>query len=171
MPASSKYNPEYHDDWAWSLAMKGATDDDIAEAFGISVRTLHRWKQEHESFLIALTTGKEVSDAKVEKSLYQRALGYQVKDVEQIIDTDPATGQRTVSKQRILTKNVAPDTMAIMYWLNNRKKNTGEWSQAQKVELSGSLANVDLSNLSDDDLKAIAEYAAAQDAAKDGKEE
>lgn len=171
MPANSKYNPEYHDDWAWSLAMKGATDDDIAEAFGISVRTLHRWKLEHESFLAALTTGKEVSDAKVEKSLYQRALGYQIKDVEQIIDTDPATGSHTVSKQRVITKNVAPDTMAIMYWLNNRKKNTGEWSQSQKVELSGSVGGVDLSNLSDDDLIAIAKYAAAQGTAQNDKEE
>ena len=34
MPALSKYNPEYHDDWAWSLAVKGATNDEIAEAFG-----------------------------------------------------------------------------------------------------------------------------------------
>lgn len=33
MPALSKYNPEYHDDWAWSLAIKGATNDEIAEAF------------------------------------------------------------------------------------------------------------------------------------------
>lgn len=165
MSAISKYNPDYHDDWAWSLAMKGATDDDIAEAFGISVRTLHRWKIDHESFLMALTTGKEAADAKVEKSLYQRAIGYQVKDVEQIIDTDAATGAKTVSKQRIITKNIAPDTMAIMYWLNNRKKNTGEWSQSQKVELSGGLSNVDLSNLSDDELVAIAKYAAAQDEA------
>ena len=37
MPALSKYNPEYHDDWAWSLAIKGATNDEIAEAFGISI--------------------------------------------------------------------------------------------------------------------------------------
>ena len=49
MPALSKYNPEYHDDWAWSLAIKGATNDEIAEAFGISTRTFIRWKQEHES--------------------------------------------------------------------------------------------------------------------------
>ena len=59
MPPTPKYNPEYHDDWAWSLAAKGAIDDEIADAFGISVRTLHRWKQEYPSFLQALTVGKE----------------------------------------------------------------------------------------------------------------
>lgn len=41
MPALSKYNPEYHDDWAWSLAIKGATNDEIAEAFGISTPHLY----------------------------------------------------------------------------------------------------------------------------------
>ena len=32
MAAQLKYNPEYHDDWAWSLAIKGATDKEIADA-------------------------------------------------------------------------------------------------------------------------------------------
>lgn len=92
MPAPSSYNEKYHDRWAWSLALKGATDEDIADAFGISVRTLHRWKKEHESFAEALGPGKDVADAQVKHSLYQRAIGYDAKDVEQIIVTDPATG-------------------------------------------------------------------------------
>ena len=52
MAAPLKYNQAYHDDWAWSLAIKGATDVEIAEAFGISVRTLNRWKKDHESFML-----------------------------------------------------------------------------------------------------------------------
>ena len=39
MPTPLKYNAEYHDDWAWSLALKGATDQEVAEAFGVSKRT------------------------------------------------------------------------------------------------------------------------------------
>ena len=74
MPALSKYNPEYHDDWAWSLAVKGATNDEIAEAFGISVRTFIRWTQKYESLKTAVETGKNIADSKVEKSLYQRAI-------------------------------------------------------------------------------------------------
>ena len=50
MAQASAYNEKYHDDWAWSLSVKGATDEEMAEAFGISVRTLHRWKKAHESF-------------------------------------------------------------------------------------------------------------------------
>lgn len=79
MPAPSSYNEKYHDRWAWSLALKGATDEDIADAFGISVRTLHRWKKEHESFAEALGPGKDVADAQVKHSLYQRAIGYDAK--------------------------------------------------------------------------------------------
>lgn len=168
MPAVSAYNASYHDDWAWSLAVQGATDDEIAEAFGISVRTLHRWKKEHESFLTALTTGKDVADSKVEKSLYQRALGYEYKEVEQHIETDPSSGRHTITKQRVVTKQVPPDTMAIMYWLNNRTKNTGKWSQQQKVELSGSVETVDLSKLTDDQLEAIAELGVQLEAHRDG---
>lgn len=40
MPTPLKYNPAYHDDWAWSLAIKGATDQDIADAFHVSRRTI-----------------------------------------------------------------------------------------------------------------------------------
>lgn len=96
MATPNIYNEKYHDRWAWSLALKGATDADIAEAFGISVRTLHRWKKEHESFAEALGPGKDVADAQVKHSLYQRAVGYDAKDIEQIIVTDPATGKQRV---------------------------------------------------------------------------
>ena len=158
MPPTPKYNPEYHDDWAWSLAAKGAIDDEIADAFGISVRTLHRWKQEYPSFLQALTVGKEAADAKVEKSLYKRALGYDVKEKETLVETDKDGNVKPV-KVKEGTKHVPPDTMAIMYWLNNRCKHTGEWAQTQKLELSGAVGNVNLSNLSEAELIALAKYA------------
>ena len=79
MAAPLKYNPAYHDDWAWSLAIKGATDAEIADAFGVSVRTLNRWKKDHDSFYEALISGKNQADAKVERKLYERAIGYRYK--------------------------------------------------------------------------------------------
>ena len=60
MPAQLLYNPDYHDDWAWSLALKGATDQELAEAFGVSKRTILRWKNEHPSFAEAYQRGKDV---------------------------------------------------------------------------------------------------------------
>ena len=41
------YNPDVHNRWAWSLAIRGAIDEEIADAFGITVRTLHRWKKKY----------------------------------------------------------------------------------------------------------------------------
>lgn len=120
MAAPLKYNQAYHDDWAWSLAIKGATDAEIAEAFGISVRTLHRWKRDHESFLQALMTGKDQADAKVERKLYERAVGYRYTEKESILEVD-ADGNRKPLKVRTVEKECPPDVLAQMYWLNNRK--------------------------------------------------
>lgn len=154
MPALSTYNAKYHDRWAWSLALKGATDEEIAAAFGISVRTLHRWKKEHESFAEALGPGKDVADAQVKHSLFQRAVGYEAKDVEQIITTDPVTGAQRLEKTRVVTKHIAPDTMACMYWLNNRSK--GEFSQKQEVSLSGAVKTSPYENLTEEELRRLA---------------
>lgn len=134
MPALSKYNSEYHDDWAWSLAIKGATNEEIAQAFGISTRTFIRWRREHESLDKAVTEGKDIADSKVEKSLYQRALGYKVTDAEKIVDLDLQTGEQKSMRVKTVEKNIVPDTMAIMYWLNNRRRT--QWSQRQEVALS-----------------------------------
>ena len=75
MPQPSAYNEQYHKDWAWSLSLKGATDEEMAEAFGISVRTLHRWKKQYPELKEAIDHGKSVADAKVKRSLYERAIG------------------------------------------------------------------------------------------------
>lgn len=45
MAAKVKYNPDYHDNWAWSLAAMGATNEEIAKAMGVSKRTIIRWSQ------------------------------------------------------------------------------------------------------------------------------
>ena len=105
--------------------------------------------------------GKEVADARVKRSLYQRATGYDAKDVEQIISTDPATGRQRVEKTRVTTKHIAPDTMAIMYWLNNRTK--GEFSQKQEITLGGKVDTSPMANLTEDELRKLAELDQGQD--------
>lgn len=121
--ANIKYNPAYHDDWAWSLAIKGAIDTEIAEAFGVSVRTIHKWKKAHESFERALSAGKDSADAKVVHSLFERATGYSYTEEEKVVETDPKTGEIKPVKVRTIKKHVPPDVLAQMYWLNNRRTN------------------------------------------------
>ena len=88
MAAKPKYNAPYHDNWAWSLAAMGATNEEIALAMGVSERTIMRWAKEHESFGKALGEGKGVSDAKVIRSLYERATGYEYEEEKKIIEYD-----------------------------------------------------------------------------------
>lgn len=161
MPAQLLYNPDYHDDWAWSLALKGATDQELAEAFGVSKRTILRWKNEHPSFAEAYQRGKDVADAKVKKALYQRAIGYEVIEKESTVDVDPKTGESKPVRVKTITKQIAPDTMAIMYWLNNRSK--GEFAQRQEVTLGGEVKTSPMANLTEDELRKLARLGEERD--------
>ena len=130
MSATPKYNADYHDDWAWSLALRGATDQDVADAFGVSRRTILRWQEDHPSFYEAYQRGKSIADAKIEKALFERALGYEVTETESVVDIDPKTGESKPVRVKTNKRKYPPDTMAMMYWLNNRSK--GRWSQRQE---------------------------------------
>lgn len=126
---SIKYNAEYHDDWAWSLAIRGATDQDIAEAFGVSRRTVIRWRQEHKSFEESIMRGKQGADARVEKALFNRAIGYDVEDRETVVDTDKNGNVKPV-RVRTTTRHIAGDVAAMCFWLKNR--NADEWSDRKQ---------------------------------------
>ena len=129
------YNADYHDDWAWSLAIKGSIDNEIADAMGVSVRTINRWKNDHVSFRKKLETGKAAADAKVEASLYKRAIGYEYEESDMLMEMDVSGNQKPLRIKKT-KKHIPPDTMAGIYWLNNRSRKTGEWTQKQDVNVS-----------------------------------
>lgn len=125
MAAQPKYNALYHDDWAWSLAAMGATNDEIASAMGVSKRTIIRWAKDHESFGKALSEGKGASDAKVIRSLYQRATGYEYTEERQTVELDKNGNPKPVKVEKI-KKHVPPDVGAQCFWLKNRQRD--RWS-------------------------------------------
>jgi len=138
-----KYDSKIHDAWAFSLVIKGATDEEIAEAFGVNRRTILRWQfgkdaqgnKTFTSFGDAIKNGKEQADARVVKALYDRCLGYNVEESENIIEWD-TSGQQKPLKIKKTKKYIAPDVIAVMYWLNNRSRGTGEWKQKQDIDVS-----------------------------------
>lgn len=77
-----------------------------------------------------------------------------MEESERIIDIDPKTGETKPVRVKTTKKKLAPDTMAGMYWLNNRSK--GKWTQRQEVQLSGSLQTTNVANLSEDELRNLA---------------
>lgn len=130
----SKYKPEFAEQ-AGKLCFLGATDDQIADFFDVDVRTIYRWKHDHEDFCQSLKTGKDAFDARVERSLFQRAVGYEQDEVK--IFMDSKTGEPVYAPYRA---KIAPDVTACIFWLKNRKPE--EWRDKQEHDHSGSVTVV-----------------------------
>lgn len=128
MGRPSEYDPAYVTK-VLEMAERGATDVEIADYFDVSVRTLYRWKAEHEDFRQALKIAKDVADERVERSLYQRALGFECEAVKIFCSKD---GEVTKVPYREI---VAPDTTACIFWLKNRKRE--EWRDKVETEVTG----------------------------------
>jgi len=121
------YKPEYPEQ-ARKLCKLGAIDVELADFFGVTVQTIGNWKAAHEEFFAATKLGKDESDARVEKSLYHRALGYS-HDAVKIMAVDGAVVREEYRE------HYPPDTTAAIFWLKNRKPK--EWRDIKAVEMSG----------------------------------
>lgn len=109
---------------AEKLCKLGATDMEVADFFEVEVRTLYRWKAEHDDFCQALKAGKAEADARVERSLFARATGYEHDEVDIRV-----VGREIV--QTPLRKHYPPDTTACIFWLKNRRPE--EWRDRQEL--------------------------------------
>lgn len=127
----SAFKPEYAKQ-VEKLCLLGATDIEIADFFGIDVRTVYRWKHDYPEFCQAIKTGKETADERVERSLFQRAVGYEQDEVKIFM---PANSPSPVYAP--FRAKVAPDTTAMIFWLKNRRP--VEWRDKQEVTHSGEI--------------------------------
>lgn len=121
MASKTDYNPETYPDWAWSLAIQGLTIAEIGKAMGVSRATVNRWIAKYEDFRKAVNEGRDSSDAKVERSLYQRACGYTYKEKKVIVTMDKE-GNQLPARIETTEKHVPPDVTAQIFWLKNRKR-------------------------------------------------
>ena len=108
-------------------ARDGLTNEQIASNIGIAESTLYKWKNEQVEISEALKRGKEVADYEVENALFKRATGFRYVEV---------TKENGVVVKEV-TKEVAPDTTAAIFWLKNRKPH--EWRDKQELNLQGDL--------------------------------
>ena len=82
---------------------------------GISERTLNNWKQKYPEFKEALNVGKIDPDDKVERSLYERAVGYFFPTVKIFkVKGEPPCIVRFM-------EHVPPDVTAQIFYLKNRR--------------------------------------------------
>jgi phage terminase Nu1 subunit (DNA packaging protein) len=112
---------------AEKLCKLGATDIELADFFEVDVRTIYRWKHSIPEFCQALKVGKDALDDRVERSLYNRAVGYSF------------ASEKLFSYQGVVTRadvieHVPPDPGAAMSWLKNRRGDV--WREKSEVDVT-----------------------------------
>lgn len=122
-------------------ARDGLTEEEIAKNMHISRSTLNEWKKKYDKIAEAIRNGKDVADRIVENALFKKATGgiITIKKPVKVKDVSYESGKR-VETERIEYADeevyTPPDTLAQMYWLNNRKPQT--WRQKPKEEIESS---------------------------------
>jgi hypothetical protein len=137
---------KYEDRFAVMAALhaaKGATDQDLADLFSVSKPTIWHWYRTYPAFGEAVKSAKAlVFDARVERSMAERAIGYSV-DTEEI----KVIG-KTIHRVPI-RKHYPPDPTCCIFWLKNRQPD--KWKDVHRHEHSG---KVGTENLTADQLLA-----------------
>ena len=124
MPTPRKANPQkggrptaYREEFvqqAEQLIALGATDMELATFFKVTSRTIENWKLRHPEFFQTLKVAKDEADARVERRLWERAMGYSV-----------ATEKLFCSQGKVIRAEIVehypPDTTACIFWLKNRQ--------------------------------------------------
>lgn len=117
-------------------ARQGLTNEQIANNMGINVSTLYDYINKFNEISNALKKGKEVVDFEVENALLKRALGYSYEE---------KTFEDGVLK-KVVTKEVAPDTTAQIFWLKNRMsdhwRDKVEVNNSNNEEINNQLINI-----------------------------
>ncbi len=111
---------------AEKLMALGATLDELADFFDVSLATIKRWIEKHSGFRAYVCKGRIKADAEVADSLYRRACGYRHRAVK-IFCSD----ERGVTKVPY-TEQYPPDTQACIKWLTNRRPH--QWKDKVVVE-------------------------------------
>jgi transcriptional regulator with XRE-family HTH domain len=123
-----KYNPMLHPRAAQAMAKIGATQADIAEALGVTTRTLQMWLTKFPELRAAVNAGNQVFDRRVERALAERAIGFWVTWEDE--ELHPITGRKVLVTKK---KYLPPDTKAGIFWASNRMPD--KWRRVQKHEV------------------------------------
>ncbi|HSI17053.1 MAG TPA: helix-turn-helix domain-containing protein [Sphingomonas sp.] len=150
---SSQYKPDFAR-IAGRLCRNGATDFEVADILGISLRTFCRWCAQHDDFNAAVRVGKEAADDRVERSLYRRAVGYDY-TAEKIV-TSPGGGPVVM----FYVVHVPADVRAALHWLAMRRPRP--WARVPEPD-------ADLARIIGERRKQVAEESERQAAEEEGR--
>lgn len=146
------------------LCRLGARNQDIADFFKVSLRTIEEWSEGRtviaKDFQESVLEGRWISDMKVAETLGKRAMGYDYVETE--IAEHVTRNGGIVETTKITHKHMPPDTVAIIFWLKNRRRDL--WADVNRTEIDQRVqvdiaAKMDLSICTPDEqalLKSIA---------------
>lgn len=123
------YRAEYVEQ-AFKLCLLSATDEQLANFFGVVKSTLELWQTKHPKFSDAIARGKLRADAEIAHSLYHRGKGYSHNAVKIFM---PAGAAEPVYAPYV--EHYPPDTQAASLWLRNRQPRL--WRDKTEHEHSG----------------------------------
>jgi len=127
----SLFRPEYHIRIAEVAAKYGATDEEIAEDFGIALSNFKKWRVKFPELEAALKENKAAADARMERSLYRRGIGYSYRAEKVVVES---LGNNGGSEARVVeyTETMPPDPTSMIFWLKNRAPD--RWRDVQRID-------------------------------------
>lgn len=141
MGRKPKYDPTYPGIAEKLCSEQGYTDENLAVHFKVSKSTISKWKNDFSEFSEALKKGKDNFDSReVEQFLLKRCKGYSYVETTRELQTDDAEyldeeseiAVQTLVVTKKVTKQVAPDVVAIIFWLKNRLAH--RWSDKREID-------------------------------------
>jgi len=105
-----------------------ASNAQIAKVLDVSPTTVAEWERKKPDFALALSRGREKQNRRVEKALYERAIGYR-HPAKKIMQWQG----ETIEVEYV--EHYPPDVNAIQFWLKNRDPQN--WQDVTKSEISG----------------------------------
>jgi hypothetical protein len=137
---------EAYSDQAYKLCLLGAVDSELADFFAVTEQTINNWKKDHNGFFESIKKGKDIANANVAASMYQKAVGYSHKE-DKIFNNN---GEAMIVST---TKHYPPDTQAGSLFLRNRTSVKGaigiNWRDKTEQEV---VSNVHITDLSEQEL-------------------
>ena len=109
----------------FGYAVAGYTDAEMAEFFGVSLKTFHNWKLRHPKFLHSIRKGKEPYNAKMAVSVAEMGTGYEY--VEEVLA--PGPGGKIVKLRKWQPGNIT----AAKFFLTNRMPKV--WRDKQETAI------------------------------------
>lgn len=141
--ARTKYRADFPER-AEALAKKKLLDSGIAKSLGISLSTYYLYQEKHPEFMEAIKRGKAPVDQDVEDAFIRRALGYDVEEVtteQEFVgglgeagDLDAKNRRMVQVKIRKTKKHIAPDVVAGIFFLKNRRPD--KWRDKREAEIT-----------------------------------